>query len=69
MNDVVKLARRKLPGVRIMIGGGPVSWDFCGEIGADAYAEDAREAIDVVKEIIREDKTKKPQFGNNNSNL
>jgi corrinoid protein of di/trimethylamine methyltransferase len=59
MKDVVKMARREIPDVKIMIGGGPVSRDFCGEIGADAYADDARDAIEIVKEIIKEDRRKK----------
>lgn len=48
MGDVVKAAeaagvREK---VKILIGGAPVSDDFCREIGADAYSPDAASAAD-----------------------
>ena len=50
MRDVVKAAeaagvRNK---VKIMIGGAPVSEEFCREIGADCYAIDAASAADVA---------------------
>ncbi len=38
--------------VKVMIGGAPVTQDFADEIGADAYAEDAREAVLKAKEIL-----------------
>ncbi len=38
--------------VKVMIGGAPVTQDFADEIGADAYAGDAREAVIKSKEIL-----------------
>jgi 5-methyltetrahydrofolate--homocysteine methyltransferase len=38
--------------VRTIIGGAPVSADYAREIGADAYAYDAANAIERVKEMI-----------------
>ncbi len=38
--------------VRTIIGGAPVSADFAEEIGADAYAYDAANAVERVKELI-----------------
>ena len=50
MGDVVKAA--EVAGVRekvkIMIGGAPVSAEFCREIGADGYAADAASAADMA---------------------
>ncbi len=50
MGDVVKAA--EMAGVRdklkIMIGGAPVSQDFCREIGADGYCADAASAADMA---------------------
>ena len=48
MSDVVKAAeaagiREK---VKIMIGGAPVTEEFCAQIGADAYTSDAASAAD-----------------------
>ena len=50
MADVVKAAeamgvRQK---VKIMVGGAPVSEEFCREIGADAYCADAASAADTA---------------------
>lgn len=50
MRDVVKAA--EAAGVRqtikIMIGGAPVSEEFCREIGADGYSPDAASAADMA---------------------
>lgn len=40
--------------VRIMIGGAPVSKEFCAEIGADAYTQDAATCSDYAAEFCRE---------------
>ena len=37
--------------VRIMIGGAPVSQEFADSIGADAYGEDAFEAVERAKQL------------------
>ncbi|AKB25375.1 5-methyltetrahydrofolate--homocysteine methyltransferase [Methanosarcina sp. MTP4] len=52
MKEVVELARGEIPSTKIMIGGGPVSQRYCNDIGADAYAENAPEAIKAVKELV-----------------
>lgn len=39
--------------VKVMIGGGPVTQKFAEEIGADAYSDNAVEAIRVAKELFR----------------
>ncbi len=38
--------------VKVMVGGRPVTKEFADEIGADGYAEDAIEAIKVVKSLM-----------------
>lgn len=40
--------------VKILIGGAPVSEEFCKKIGADAYAPDAASAADVAVELCPE---------------
>ena len=50
MAEVVKAAeaagiRNK---VKIMIGGAPVTQDYCDQIGADAYSDDAASAADLA---------------------
>ncbi len=39
-------------GVKIMIGGAPVSETFAEKIGADAYGKDAAEAVAVARRLI-----------------
>lgn len=39
---------------RVIIGGAPVSREFAHEIGADAYAYDAANAVDRLKELTAE---------------
>ncbi len=41
-----------LNGVKIMVGGAPVTEQFAREIGADAYAADAGSAVDVAKALV-----------------
>mgnify|MGYP001026510610 CR=1 FL=1 len=38
--------------VRIMVGGAPVTQDFADEMGADAYGDNAVEAVDKAKELM-----------------
>ena len=52
MEDVVKAAgiRDK---VKIMVGGAPVTEDFCQKIGADKYTADAASAADAALELCQ----------------
>lgn len=38
--------------VKIMIGGAPVTQDFCDSIGADAYGENARDAVEKAQSLL-----------------
>jgi 5-methyltetrahydrofolate--homocysteine methyltransferase len=38
-------------GVRVVVGGAPVSEQFAAKIGADAYCRDAFEAVDRLDEL------------------
>jgi corrinoid protein of di/trimethylamine methyltransferase len=38
--------------VKVIIGGVPASTEWADEIGADAYAENATEAVEVVKQLV-----------------
>jgi 5-methyltetrahydrofolate--homocysteine methyltransferase len=42
----------KRDGVKIMVGGAPVTADYAGSIGADGYAADASQAVAVAKSLI-----------------
>lgn len=55
MEDVVKLADSKgIHGkVKIMVGGAPVTEEFCRQIGADCYTSDAASAADAAVELCK----------------
>jgi len=38
--------------VKVIVGGAPVNQNFADDIGADGYAKDAAEAIDLVRSLI-----------------
>jgi 5-methyltetrahydrofolate--homocysteine methyltransferase len=54
MKQVISLLEEKgLKGrVRTIVGGAPLSAEFAGEIGADAYAFDGANAVDRVKALV-----------------
>jgi 5-methyltetrahydrofolate--homocysteine methyltransferase len=37
-----------LASVKVLVGGAPVTQDFCNEIGADGYSQDAASAVDLA---------------------
>lgn len=55
MKDVIKEAETKgIKGkVKIMVGGAPVTQNFCESIGADYYAPDAASASDIALSICQ----------------
>jgi methanogenic corrinoid protein MtbC1 len=53
--DVIKLVRASEPDAarfKIMIGGGPVTADYAARIGADAYGEDAADAVRQAQALL-----------------
>jgi len=50
MKNVVKIfvANNKRDGVKIMVGGAPITHEFCAAIGADCYAPDAVSAAEAA---------------------
>ena len=53
MKTTVEMAKKTgLQGVKIMVGGAPVTEDFARQIGADGYAADAATAVSKVKQLL-----------------
>jgi 5-methyltetrahydrofolate--homocysteine methyltransferase len=52
MRDVVVAVHDELPGVKVLIGGAPVTAEYAASIGADGYAPDAATAVNVAKAAI-----------------
>jgi 5-methyltetrahydrofolate--homocysteine methyltransferase len=49
---VATLRAAGLAGVKIVIGGAPVTQEFANEIGADGYAADAGSAAEIVQRLV-----------------
>jgi 5-methyltetrahydrofolate--homocysteine methyltransferase len=54
MQDVIDLLKEKglKEGIKTIVGGAPLNSEFADEIGADAYAYDASNAVIKVKELL-----------------
>ena len=54
MGEVVSIKNEKglSSSLKVIVGGAPLSNDFCKEIGADAYGVDAMDAVVKVKELM-----------------
>ena len=53
MRDAVAAVRAAgLDGAKILIGGAPVTQEFCDEIGADGYSPDAASAVDKAIAVL-----------------
>lgn len=56
MREVVEIIEKagKRGEIKIMVGGAPVTQEFCDEIGADAYTPDAASAAEVAAKFCAE---------------
>jgi dimethylamine corrinoid protein len=54
MAEVVKLAGKAVPNVKIMIGGAPVTQEYCDKIGADGYADNASKAAKLAEKLAKD---------------
>jgi 5-methyltetrahydrofolate--homocysteine methyltransferase len=53
MKETVALLKEaNLPGVKVLVGGAPITQLFADEIGADGYAADAGTAVDLAKRLV-----------------
>jgi len=53
MKEVIELARKEELSCKIMVGGAVVNEDYAREIGADGYAKDAYEAVNLAKKFSK----------------
>lgn len=55
MENVIHMLQTKglRENVKVMIGGAPVDADFAARIGADAYGEDAADAVKIARHLIQ----------------
>ncbi len=53
MQKTVKILKEKFETKLVIVGGAPVSQNFADEIGANGYAKNAMEAVDLCKKILK----------------
>jgi methanogenic corrinoid protein MtbC1 len=52
MRKTVEILREKKPGLTILVGGAPVTSEFCEQIGADFYSPDPQGAVEYLGTLI-----------------
>lgn len=52
MEETVRLLKENLPDVKVWVGGAVVTPDYAASIGADYYAKDANESVEIVKKEL-----------------
>ncbi len=52
MKQTVEAAKKAGLKTKVIIGGAPVTQQFCDEIGADGYSPDAASAVDLVMKLM-----------------
>lgn len=49
MEQIVKTIKEKIPSTKVLVGGAPLTQEFCDKIGADAYAPDPQGALEYLE--------------------
>ena len=52
MEYTIQAIKKESPQVKIMVGGAVLTPDYATTIGADYYAKDAREAVEIAKKAF-----------------
>ncbi|HLN20643.1 MAG TPA: corrinoid protein [Bacteroidales bacterium] len=52
MNRTVGIIKQKYPGLTVLVGGAPVTMDYCTKIGADFYSPDPQGAVKYLKQLV-----------------
>ena len=52
MQSSVEAIKRTYPGTKVLIGGAPITRDFCTRIGADFYSPNPQEAVEYLNKNV-----------------
>jgi len=52
MKKIVTVIKEKYSGTKILVGGAPVTMDYCKKIGADFYSPDPQGAVNYLKRLV-----------------
>ena len=53
MSDIINKIKEDNLGYKTMVGGAPVTQKFANQIGASGYSEDAAEAVELARELVK----------------
>ena len=54
MEETIEAVHRECPRAKVFVGGAVLTADYAAQIGADYYAKDAREAVEIARGIFGE---------------
>jgi methanogenic corrinoid protein MtbC1 len=52
MKKTVTIIKEKHSGSKILVGGAPVTREYCEKIGADFYSPDPQGAVNYLKQLV-----------------
>ena len=52
MEETIALLRQEQVPCRVVVGGAVLTPEYARQIGADFYARDAKESVDVARQVI-----------------
>lgn len=52
MENSVRTSKEAYPDTKVLIGGGPITHDFCARIGADFYSPNPHDAVEYLKRNV-----------------
>ena len=52
MESSVKAIKEKYPDTKVLVGGAPITQDFCNRIGADFYSPNPHEAVEYLNKSV-----------------
>jgi 5-methyltetrahydrofolate--homocysteine methyltransferase len=52
MENSVKAIKETYPDTKVLIGGAPITQDFCTRIGADFYSPNPHEAVEYLNKNV-----------------
>ena len=52
MKKTVDSIKEKHSGTKVLVGGAPVTWEYCEKIGADFYSPDPQGAVNYLKQLV-----------------
>ncbi len=52
MKKIVTVIKEKYANAKVLVGGAPVTMDYCKKIGADFYSPDPQGAVNYLKQLV-----------------